>query len=368
MNTPVHPHDFSRRVLRWFRRHGRKDLPWQQAPTPYRVWISEIMLQQTRVETVIPYYLRFMERFPTVEALANAGEDEVLHHWSGLGYYARARNLHRAAQQVLSHHQGRFPTEFGQVVALPGIGRSTAGAILSLALGQPHAILDGNVKRVLARHFAVEGWPGRSAVARRLWSLSEQLTPKDAAGPYNQAMMDLGATLCTRSNPRCHLCPVAQSCLAHAGGMETRYPTPRPARALPLRQVQMLLVRNPEGAILLEKRPPTGIWGGLWSFPELPPEEDALAWCRQMGNGARPAGELPSRRHSFSHFQLLIHPRLFLLEKPGSALLDGDRQVWYNPSHEPIGGLAAPVQSLLHEIIDQEQTHEPHRTLHKTGA
>ncbi|RTZ71274.1 MAG: A/G-specific adenine glycosylase [Gammaproteobacteria bacterium] len=344
------PADFTRRMLEWFHHHGRKDLPWQQDPTPYRVWISEIMLQQTRVATVIPYYEAFMARFPTVEALAAADEDEVLHHWSGLGYYARARNLHKAARLIRSQHRGRFPQDLDQVMTLPGIGRSTAGAILSLSLGQHHAILDGNVKRVLARHFAVEGWPGHSATAKRLWALSEALTPRDSAAPYNQSMMDLGATLCTRRRPDCPACPLAGSCMAHAQGTEERYPSPRPTRKLPQREVQMLLIRDPEGAILLEKRPPAGIWGGLWSFPELTPGENEHVWRKRLGAAIGSTRELPSRKHAFSHFQLIIHPWLFLLEKPGSTVLDGDRLVWYKPGHNTIGGLAAPVQSLLQEI------------------
>ncbi len=207
---------FAPRLLAWFHEQGRHDLPWQQEPTPYRVWVSEIMLQQTRVATVIPYYERFMAAFPDLAALAAADEEQVLQLWSGLGYYARARNLHRAARIILQQHGGRFPGEFEQVAALPGIGRSTAGAILSLALGQRHPILDGNVKRVLARHFAVAGWPGHSAVARKLWELSERLTPQYQAAAYNQAMMDLGATLCTRTKPDCSRCPLQESCLAHA--------------------------------------------------------------------------------------------------------------------------------------------------------
>ena len=352
MTTDTLPADFTPRVLEWFGQHGRKELPWQQDPTPYRVWISEIMLQQTRVATVIPYYERFMARFPSVAALATADTDEVLHHWSGLGYYARARNLHKAARLILSRHQGRFPEEFAAVAALPGIGRSTAGAILSLSLNQHHAILDGNVKRVLARHFAVEGWPGHGAVSKRLWALSEALTPREAAGPYNQAMMDLGATLCTRRRPDCPGCPLAASCQALAQGTVDRYPGTRPAKQLPQREIQMLLLRDPEGAILLEKRPPTGIWGGLWSFPELAPDDDGHAWCGNRGARVRASHDLQPRKHGFSHFQLIIRPRLFLLEKPGWTVLDGDQQVWYKPGHDSIGGLAAPVQSLLHEITE----------------
>ena len=349
------PPDFARRVLEWHRKHGRTDLPWQRRPTAYRVWVSEIMLQQTRVETVIPYYQAFMASFPTLGDLAEAGVDEVLKHWSGLGYYARARNLHLAARRIVQEHGGRFPRTFDQALALPGIGRSTAGAILSLAFGQGHPILDGNVKRVLARHFAVEGWPGQAAVSKRLWSLSEALTPQEEAGTYNQAMMDLGATLCQRTAPLCDRCPLERSCRAHDLGLETAYPAPRPRRERPVREVQMVVIRDLEGELLLERRPPAGIWGGLLSFPELPVDEDGQRWCQELtGNRLRHLGSLPSRHHDFTHFRLIIQPRLFLLEKPGWQTLDGDRWVWYKTGQDPAGGLAAPVQSLLREIEAQE--------------
>ncbi len=308
------------------------------------------MLQQTQVATVIPYYQRFLDAFPSVEQLAQAPEDQVLRHWAGLGYYARARNLHRAARQIVEHHQGRFPETLEEVMALPGIGRSTAGAILSLALGQRHPILDGNVKRVLARHFAIDGWPGRTEVARRLWALSDELTPQQQVADYNQAMMDLGATVCLRRNPLCDRCPVAQSCAAHAAGREHHYPTPKPRRALPERSLQLVVLQDKNGRILLEKRPPAGIWGGLWSLPELALKEDALDWCRRkLGLHARATTELPRRRHDFTHFRLWLHPRLLLAEKPAEMVLDGDRWVWYNPKQQD-RGLAAPVAALLKEI------------------
>ena len=274
---------FAERLLAWFADHGRHDLPWQRDPSPYGVWVSEIMLQQTQVATVIPYYERFMARFPDLAALAEAPLDEVLAHWSGLGYYARARNLHRAARQAMAEHGGRLPETIDALQALPGIGRSTAGAILSLALGQRHPILDGNVKRVLARHAAVAGWPGKAAVQRTLWELAEARTPRRRVADYNQAMMDLGATLCTRARPACERCPVAADCRAREQGLQTDYPGPRPRRELPERQVQMLLVRDPQGRVLLERRPPQGVWGGLWCLPELATEADPLARCRERG-------------------------------------------------------------------------------------
>ncbi len=345
---------FARRLLDWHRRHGRHDLPWQQDPAPYRVWISEIMLQQTRVETVIPYYERFMQRFPDVADLAEAPLDDVLALWSGLGYYARARNLHRAARTIQAEHGGRFPNSLEALTALPGIGRSTAGAILSLALGQRHPVLDGNVKRVLARQFAVEGWPGRSAVARRLWTLAEALTPAREAGRYNQAMMDLGATLCTRARPACGRCPLADTCLARERGQTDRLPAPRPRRPLPGRTVQLLVLRDEEGRVLLQRRPPAGIWGGLWSLPELEPEEDALRWCRSaLGLEAVHEGALEPRHHGLTHLRLEILPRLLRAKNPAACVLEGSETLWYKPG-ATIGGLAAPVQRLLHELEQEE--------------
>ncbi len=352
---PKAAESFAHRLLAWHREQGRHHLPWQREPTLYRVWISEIMLQQTRVATVIPYYERFMATFPDLAALAAADEEQVLRLWSGLGYYARARNLHRAARIILQHHDGRFPEQFEQVAALPGVGRSTAGAILSLALGQRHPILDGNVKRVLARHFAVAGWPGHSAVARQLWALSEQLTPQRQVAAYNQAMMDLGATLCTRTSPNCNRCPLRQSCLARVRDEVARYPEPRPKRELPRKEVQMLLLQDPERRVLLEKRPPTGIWGGLWSLPELPPDARAEDWClRQLGLRTSLVGKLRPRAHAFTHFQLRILPRLLRVENPAPGVLDGGRWVWYNPGQPQDRGLAAPVLALLREIQPQE--------------
>ncbi len=271
------PRQFSAALLDWYDHHGRRDLPWQSEPTPYRVWVSEIMLQQTQVSTVIPYYRRFMQSFPDVAALAAAGQDQVLHHWSGLGYYARARHLHAAAQRVVQSG-GAFPDTLEAVMALPGVGRSTAGAILALACAQRHPILDGNVKRVLARFHAVDGWPGQATVQKRLWQLAEMYTPHARVAHYTQAIMDLGATLCTRGRPDCGQCPVRSGCAAHGSSRQADYPAPRPARILPVRTVTMLLLGNQASELLLERRPPTGIWGGLWSFPELAADTDIGGW------------------------------------------------------------------------------------------
>jgi A/G-specific adenine glycosylase len=342
---------FAERILHWFAQHGRKDLPWQQKPTAYRVWVSEIMLQQTQVATVIPYYERFMQSFPDVQTLAQAPLDDVLHHWSGLGYYARARNLHKAAQQVCADYAGEFPDTLENMQALPGIGRSTAGAILSLAKGQAQSILDGNVKRVLARHHAVAGWPGQSQVLAQLWQLAEQHTPQQQTAAYNQAMMDLGATVCTRSKPACALCPVAETCKAKAQANWHAYPGKKPKKNLPIRQVQMLLIRNTAGDVLLQQRPPQGIWGGLWSFPEIAVDDDPIAWCiQQQMRHTQLQRRLPMRRHTFSHFHLDIFPQEILLTERGYAVLEQDTQVWYNVQQTSGRGLAAPVARLLKEL------------------
>lgn len=344
--------EFSRRLLHWFDDHGRKDLPWQRKVTPYRVWVSEVMLQQTQVATVIPYFERFMSVFPDVDALASAHIDQVLHFWSGLGYYARARNLHKSACLVRDLYDGVFPDELEQVTALPGVGLSTAGAILSLAMGQRHAILDGNVKRVLARFYAIPGWPGQSAVAKKLWQLSDALTPHARVTDYNQAMMDLGAVICTRNKPLCNQCPLAYGCRALTNGETNRYPGRKQKKPLPVRQVQMLLLQDMQGRLLLEQRPPAGIWGGLWSFPELSAGEDIQHWCQeQFGYMDVQTRELPLRRHTFTHFHMDIQPSQILLEKPGWQVLDGDRRVWYNPAQPDERGLAAPVKLLLDEIL-----------------
>ena len=339
--------DFADRVLAWYDVYGRMNLPWQVRDA-YRVWVSEIMLQQTQVRTVIPYYERFMQRFPDVVSLADAPVDDVLHHWSGLGYYARARNLHRAAGIVRDEHGGAFPTAFDDVTALPGIGRSTAGAILSLAAGQRHAILDGNVKRVLARHHAVDGWPGRTAVQNALWAVAEERTPDERVADYTQAIMDLGATLCTRSRPRCGDCPVTADCAARLAGTIDRYPGKKPKTDKPLKATTMLLAVA-DGAVYLERRPPSGIWGGLWSFPEID-ASDADDWSRRLGGEARHVEHWDPLRHSFSHYDLDIRPLLVAVGRPSTSVKDCDDALWYRLDAEPPGGLAAPVKKLLDRL------------------
>ena len=340
------PEQFNGAVLAWYDQHGRKDLPWQQGITPYRVWVSEIMLQQTQVSTVLGYFDRFMEALPSVQALAAAAEDEVLHLWTGLGYYTRARNLHKAARLVVEKHGGEFPRSVEQLAELPGIGRSTAGAIASLSMGLRAPILDGNVKRVLARYQAQQGYPGEPKVAAQLWQLAEQLTPHERVNHYTQAMMDLGATLCTRSKPSCLLCPVREGCRAHLLGRETDFPEPKPRKALPQKRTLMPLLANAEGAILLYRRPSSGLWGGLWSLPELD-DLDALGeLARQHALHLDEPRALAGLTHTFSHFQLAIEPWLVRVEQAGGAVAEGD-WLWYNLATPPRLGLAAPVKKLL---------------------
>ncbi|HVC29141.1 MAG TPA: A/G-specific adenine glycosylase [Gammaproteobacteria bacterium] len=336
-------------LLRWQRKHGRHDLLWQQQRSPYHVWVSEIMLQQTQVASVTPYYTRFMSRFPDLDVLAAASQDEVLHLWSGLGYYARARNLQRAAHIIRDEYAGMFPREFEKLACLPGIGRSTAAAILALAYGDRHAILDGNVKRVLARVHAVKGWPGESRIAKRLWALAEQHTPHKHVAAYTQAIMDLGATVCTRSRPHCQECPLAADCIAHKRGHENRFPTPRPRKTLPVRRTRMLLVTC-KGRVLLERRPPAGIWGGLWGFPELPARREVADWCHAHLHVQPQAQSVwPVLRHTFSHFHLDMQPlQLEVSELAGIG--DDAGRVWYDLQAPARVGLAAPVKKLIGQL------------------
>ncbi len=343
-------HDFAPALVAWHRRHGRHDLPWQRDADPYRVWVSEIMLQQTQVATVIGYFERFMDAFPDIPALAAAPVDEVLHLWSGLGYYARARNLHRAAQHLVADHRGWLPDDLDALRALPGIGRSTAGAILALAHGQRQPILDGNVRRVLARYHAVEGWPGRPAVERRLWALADAHTPSRQVATYTQAIMDLGATVCTRRQPRCDACPLAAGCAALRASRIGELPSPRPRRARPTRATAMLVAARDDGAVLLERRPAKGVWGGLWSLPEFDPAQSPADVARALGLApCAEASALAPLRHAFTHFELAISPHLLRVAAGGVADAGGDR-VWYKPGHSQPLGLPAPVSRLLYGL------------------
>ena len=360
------------RLLVWFDHFGRKDLPWQTNSTPYRVWVSEIMLQQTQVATVIPYYLRFIERFPDVSALARASLDEVLHLWTGLGYYARARNLHRAARIIREHHHGEPPRDINLIMQLPGIGRSTAGALLALAHGERHAILDGNVKRVLARFHAIEGWPGAPQIEKKLWALAETHLPATRLRDHTQAFMDFGATVCTRAQPACTRCPLADDCAAHTAGRATDFPAPKPRAAKPVRQVTLVMLRNQEGAVRLVQRPPAGLWGGLWSLPECTHRSGRKIqrWCEsELGLIVGQVERHDALRHSFSHFHLDILPMVAEVTGQRPAVMEICPAVWYNITKPDARGLAAPVKHLLIKLAEHpaRKIHDANGELRKTG-
>jgi len=340
---------FSQAVLAWFDVHGRHDLPWQTNKTPYRVWISEIMLQQTQVATVIPYYQRFMERFPSVLDLANAETDEVLHYWTGLGYYARARNLHKCAQTVVSEFNGNFPNSVEALEQLSGIGRSTAGAIASISMGLPASILDGNVKRVLSRFHAIEGWPGNKKVADEMWVIADRYTPSKRTGDYTQAMMDLGATLCTRSKPQCQVCPLAAQCEAYGQDRVKEFPHSKPKKIKPIKSTRMLLL-NHNDSVLLQQQPDSGIWGGLWIFPQQATEESIVDHPQLLQAEVSAVHEGETFRHTFSHYHLDIHPvHVTLKHKPD--LIGEAPLLWYNLAEPANVGLAAPVKKLLDTLV-----------------
>ncbi len=338
------PSDFAPRLIAWQRSHGRHDLPWQASRDPYPVWLSEIMLQQTQVETVIPYFRRFMTRFPDLASLAAAHEDEVLGHWSGLGYYSRARNLHAAARRIAADHGGGFPSDVEAIRALPGIGRSTAAAIAAFAFGQRHAILDGNVKRVLARVFGIEGWPGEKAVENRLWTLAESLLPATGIHAYTQGLMDLGATVCTRGRPRCEACPFRDDCLANRQGRQRELPGPRPKKTIPEKSVAMLVLLR-AGEVLLEKRPPTGIWGGLWSLPECGEADDPRRAAQNLGYAVEAPSELPGFTHVFTHFRLFIRPWALEVRRVEAVTEPG--RVWLALADLEGAALPTPVRRIL---------------------
>ena len=338
--------DFAQTVIGWQRSHGRNDLPWQGTRDPYAIWLSEIMLQQTQVATVVPYYQRFRARFPDVASLAAADEDEVLRLWSGLGYYSRARNLHRAARAVVAQHGGAFPRDRAEIEALPGIGRSTAAAIAGFAFGARAAILDGNVKRVLARHFAVEGFPGERSVETRLWQLAESLLPATDIEPYIQGLMDLGATVCTARVPQCERCPVRETCAALAQNRVGELPAARPRRLVPRRRTAMLVLRR-GGDVLLQKRPAVGVWGGLWCFPEIESEDDPARVAKRLyGCEIASLERLGLLRHGFTHFTLDIEPIVARVKRlaPRAA----QPGVLWMPLEEAVGAaVPVPVRKLL---------------------
>jgi A/G-specific adenine glycosylase len=344
------PSPIADRLLEWAARSGRHDLPWQLERTPYRVWVSEIMLQQTQVATVIPYFERFLARFPDAGALAQAPLDEVLHLWAGLGYYARARNLHRAARQIRDEHGGLFPRGFAAVAALPGIGRSTAGAILALARNERFAILDGNARRVLARYFAVAGSVSDTAVLLQLWQLAERCTPSTEVAAYTQAIMDLGATLCVRTRPACPQCPLAGGCAARAAGRQQQIPAPRRPLARSRRQVFMVVALKDSGEVLLERRPESGVWGGLWCLPQFASQLEAAAFIAEsLGRGCAPALPLQRVEHAFTHFDLTISPLLVRCTAPAAEVRD-EQGLWYNIRTPARIGLPAPISALLADL------------------
>ena len=352
--TPAALHDevrFRQRVLEWFDQHGRSHLPWQQERTAYRVWVSEIMLQQTQVTTVIPYYERFMARFPTVKDLAAAPQDDVLHLWTGLGYYARARNLHTCAKRIVEHFNGTFPDTVEEMSTLPGIGRSTAGAIVSMAFGKPAPILDGNVKRVLARYHAVPGWPGKTAVANELWRLAKHYAPDHSdqrPRDYTQAMMDLGATLCKRTRPLCDHCPLAANCEAKRLSTQEHYPERKPKTVKPVKQAWFLMLQLPDQRCFLTPRPDTGLWGGLYCFPEFKSLQQLQGWLAEHGAETAPSiDQWTPFRHTFSHFHLDIHPVHVPVSQP-LGVADSGR--WLQPALDEPMGLAAPTQQLLRKL------------------
>lgn len=354
---------FSDSILNWHDKFGRKHLPWQQNRDPYRIWLSEIMLQQTQVKTVIPYFEKFIQQFPDITTLAKAKLDQVLHVWTGLGYYARARNLHKTAIIITEQYKGNFPEDFNSVNALPGIGRSTAGAILSLAFNQYQVILDGNVKRVMARCHTIPGWPGNKKVEDLLWQQATGHTPQQRVDQYTQAIMDLGATICTRSNPACQQCPIIKNCCAQKENRQADFPGRKPRKTLPEKMVAMAMIQNEKNEVLLLQRPPTGIWGGLWCFPELnqTPDrnnkktesipENIKAWVKStLGFEIDINPPWQNVKHSFTHFHLTITPVPARLLRVQPAIMENPGAVWYNPSKPDQRGLAAPVKKLLEKL------------------
>jgi A/G-specific adenine glycosylase len=351
------PDQFHSKVLTWFDAHGRKSLPWQENKLPYRVWLSEIMLQQTQVTTVIPYFQRFIAKFPDLQSLAQADEEAVLHLWTGLGYYSRARNLHKAARMIMESFLNKFPDNLVDLQKLPGVGRSTAGAILAIGFGKKAAILDGNVKRFLTRLHGIEEWPGEKRVTEKLWELAENYTPAQRIADYTQAMMDIGATLCVRGKPRCGECPFEKNCLARSNGREKLLPQKKPSRAIPVRSVTMLVMREAD-RIYLEKRPVTGVWGSLWSLPECMEATVAEihSICKERFRiTAKQVTFGKSFRHTFSHFHLDILPAIIDVQSVPAKTMVAEQQIWYNLRQPTALGMPAPIKLLLQNLTEDEQ-------------
>jgi len=345
---------FQQLIMQWFDQHGRKHLPWQKNKNPYRIWVSEIMLQQTQVSTVIPYFQRFMARFPDIKSLALAHEDDVLHLWTGLGYYQRARHLHKTAKIICESFQGHFPNDLIALVSLPGIGRSTAGAILSIAFEKPAAILDGNVKRVLTRLHGITQWPGEKETLQQLWTIAEEYTPHIRIADYTQAIMDLGATLCIRGKPNCIACPFTKHCIAHAQGTATHLPQAKPRKTLPVRQATLLMILQKPHYVLLEKRSASGVWKGLWSLPEIAGIADIKsirkAFLARFHLHIEKITLGTLFRHTFSHYHLDILPVILNIADHSTKIMDDKQQIWYNLQHNQSVGMPAPIKTLLNQL------------------
>ncbi|HHJ38133.1 MAG: hypothetical protein AXA67_03320 [Methylothermaceae bacteria B42] len=336
-------------LLDWYDKNGRKGLPWQHNPTPYRVWVSEIMLQQTQVATVIPYYLRFMDAFPEVQSLASADLDEVLPLWAGLGYYTRARNLHRAAQKIVADFDGRFPETPEQLSTLPGIGHSTAGAIINLAFNRPAPMLDGNVKRLWTRLHGIETWPGESTTEKQLWQLSEIYLPPTRCREYTQALMDFGATLCTRTGPQCDPCPLKDHCLAFKSGKVASIPAKKPTSLKPIKKSYWLVLHNNQNHFFLIKRPPSGIWGGLWAFPQWESRHALENHCQNTGIDPKKIQWLNKQRHTFTHFHLDFTPAVY--SSPPSVLEIKESTGQWHRFDNPHLAAPAPVKKLMQALL-----------------
>lgn len=344
--------EFATRIITWQKVHGRHNLPWQNTHDPYAIWVSEIMLQQTQVAAVIGYYAKFMARFASIAALADATQDEVLQYWSGLGYYSRARNLHNAAQIIVDEHAGQFPQAFDAILALPGIGRSTAAAISSFAFGQAEPIMDGNVKRVFARYFLVEGWPSLPKIEKQLWALADGLMPQTDMIAYTQGLMDLGATLCTRSKPKCMLCPLVATCGAYATNRVKELPTSKPRKTIPEKHTTMLILRR-GNEVMLERRPPTGIWGGLWSLPEASDDEDFIQLCQQrFGAEATQIEALKKLSHVFTHFKLHINPQPMQVVSFKHLANEANRTIWLDIDDAIAAAIPTPIRKILLSLKD----------------
>ncbi len=350
LDPPRTEDGFAASLLAWFDRCGRHDLPWQHPRAPYRVWLSEIMLQQTQVQVVVPYFERFVAALPDIPSLARAPLDDVLALWSGLGYYARARNLHAAARACMESHGGELPRGFDALVALPGIGRSTAGAILAQAWGERFPILDGNVKRVLARLHGIDGWPGTPAVEKRMWLLAEAHLPDARMADYTQAQMDFGATLCTRFDPACMVCPLRRGCIALCEGRVAELPTPKPGRPLPERSAIVMLLQDGAGRVLLQRRPASGVWAALWSLPEAGEHAQARAWFAIHADGDYDAGEpLAAIAHGFTHYRLQLQPVRWREVALRVRVADNDGLRWVAPAELASLGIPAPIRKLLED-------------------